>query len=274
LIELLAAMLGASVLVAAMTMILVTALHQQSMTTDKEQADQLGRTVMTAVVNELHSSCTGFGTSPIQAPSSKNELLGAAEEPALGPANATNLWFISAYNDPEAGKAVIGKVFLHDIHWVETGTTTTTPKLKIGKLIDYSFTSNSSSKAPEWTFPALKATNATSTVLGTNIASSTISGLPLFSYYSYVSKSAQTSADGEFSATALSTPLTSGTKETGTTPATTGTSEETAKVTVSLTQVPHDENTSGGRTSTFTDSVVLRFSPTTDGSEVVNGPCE
>lgn len=266
LIEMLVAMLIAGIVLAALSIIFVVSLHQQSLTSDKIQSDQLGRTLMTNIVDDLHSSCTGLGTSPVQAPE------GTLTSP-LESSGPTNLWFISSYGSSESGKAVIEKVNLHDIHWTETGTSSTTPKLKLGKLIDYSFPSTSGSTAPNWTFPTLKESNATTRVIGTNVAAPSVSGIPLFRYYSYVNNTKELT-NGELNTTPLSTPLTIGTPESSGVAAKKGTAEEAAQVSITFTQAPTDNDTRNGRTSTFTDSVVLRFSPTTTGTGIESSPCE
>lgn len=265
LIEMLVAMLIAGVIMAALSMIFVTSLHQQSQASDKAQSDKLARILMTSIVEELHSGCTGLGAYSIKAPSSTSTL-GAPESP-LGEANSTNLWFVSAYDNSESAKAVIGKATLHDINWTKTATSKT--NLALGTVTDYSFASNGG-EAPNWTFPTLKVSNATARTLGTNVVVPTPAGTPLFQYYSIVNSSSS-SSNGEISTTPLSTPLTGATE---TTEVTHGTAEETAKITISFMQAPTDGDTRSGHTSALTDSVVLRFTPTTTGTGITDSPCE
>src|ERR1700759_2621871 len=69
LIELLVSMTAGTVVVAGATLVLVVALRQNTRVTDAVQADGIGRTALNQIVDELHSSCTGFGSYSIQAPS-------------------------------------------------------------------------------------------------------------------------------------------------------------------------------------------------------------
>ena len=99
LIELLVAMLSAMVVLGALLAILEFSTGQETRISDKVQADRIGRAAMARVVDELHSSCTGFGATAIQAPTStpKSPLLSS------GPAD---LWFLSAYGNASSGSAV------------------------------------------------------------------------------------------------------------------------------------------------------------------------
>lgn len=245
LIELLVAMVTGIVVVGAAFAILEVSLRQQSITADKVAADQLGRTTMTKLLDELHSGCVGSGTAPIQAPSS-------TPESPLAASGSTNLWFISAYGSPSAAHAEIEKVYLHDINWTKTGTSNT--GLELGTLNDYSF-ANSGGSAPEWVWPSLTVANATVTQLATNVVPGGSAKVPLFRFYGYES------GKEELSSTALTTPLT------------TTTSEEAAKVVITFAQASSDADTRTGRTASMSSSVIFRLSPTSEESSTGVNTC-
>lgn len=71
LIELLVSMLMATVVIGALLTILQISTKQTTLASDKVQANQLGRTAMTRIVDELRSSCLNAGFSPIQEKATK-----------------------------------------------------------------------------------------------------------------------------------------------------------------------------------------------------------
>lgn len=242
LIELLVTMLISTVVIGALFTILQFTTTQEGFISDKVQADQLGRTAMTNIIDELHSSCTGV--TPIRAPS---------ETPAspLLSSGPLNLWFTSTYGDSESGANSLTSVVEHDINWKETKVSS---GKKLGTLTDYEFKSESTSKYPEWKFPFPKISNATATkILATNVIPPEINGEPtIFQYYQYESGKLAVFPPSKL-------------------PLTAATAEEVAKVTIGFTQAPSDEDIQLSRTVNFSDSVVLRIDPTETTSE---GPCE
>jgi hypothetical protein len=242
LIELLVTMLVSFVVVGALFTILEVTTHQEGLITDKVQADQIGRTTMNNIIDELHSSCTGV--TPIQAPKSTP----AAPLLSSGP---LNLWFISAYGDSESGANSLTSVVEHDINWTKTKEVS---GKKLGTLTDYEFKSESTSKYPEWKFPSPSISTATTTkILAKNVIPPEINGeSTIFQYYQY--------ENGKLTVIP-STSL----------PLSTTTAEEVAKVTIGFTQAPTDEDIQLSRTVNFSDSAVLRIDPTETSSE---GPCE
>jgi Tfp pilus assembly protein PilW len=234
LIELLVAMLSSIVVIGALYAILIVTLHQETLTTDKVQADQLGRTAMTKIVEELHSSCTGFGATAIQAPST------TVSSP-LAASGSFNLWFLSAYGDTGSGNASLPEVTEHDINWTSTGTSST--GLPLGKLTDYSFASTGGT-SPKWTFPALSIANAKATLLATNVIPLQVSGAStaIFQYYKY-NNTSTSSTFGQLEALATSE-----------IPLVAATAEKVAKITISFTQAP--------------------TGPSETGSGADNSPCE
>jgi Tfp pilus assembly protein PilW len=251
LIELLVAILASIVVVGALMAILELSLGQQARITDRAQADQIGRSAMSKIVEQLHSACTG--TTPIQAPSS-------TPTSPLESANRVNLWFISAYGNSDSGEAELGTVTEHDIHWGETGESDT--HLKLGTLTDYAFTGTGTQT--KWTFPSFTTANAKATVIAKNVVPPLVGSSPtIFQYYKYETNSSSSNY-GKLVAMPSSEALTVETAKT------------VAKVAISFTQAPEPEagkaaDTRLDRTASLSDSVVLRLDPTSSGSE---SPCE
>jgi prepilin-type N-terminal cleavage/methylation domain-containing protein len=245
LVELLVAMLVALVVSAGALGLLEVTLHQESQITDHVRSDQIGRLAMTTIMDELHSSCTGFGATAIQGP-------GSTPTSPLASTGPLDLWFLTAYGNPSSANAVLSGVAEHEIHWAPTGTSNTGEPL--GTLTDYSFASNGGS-APNWTFPVLTIANAQPHRLASNVVAPKLAGVPtIFQYYKYSN-----------SGTAVE--LTAGELATATA------NQEVAKVTVSFTQAPDDGDTRAGRLTSLSDSAVLRFNSTVNSSLSQNTPC-
>lgn len=242
LIELLVASLMTSVILAALVALLVVTINQETRITDRVQADQLGRTAMTSMIEELQSSCTGFGGTPIQADSGN-----------------TSLWFINAFHQKSSTEAYPSKVTKHEIVWEKKGKSNTGEEF--GTITDYVYESNGGA-APDWSFPE----HATSTrVLAQDVIPAEISAKPMvFQYYKY-----KEGVLGELASSEI--PLSS------------ATAEDVAKVTITFSQASRPTKTAAepeptpdtrsGRTAPFSDSVVLRYSPTESTTEE-SKPCE
>jgi hypothetical protein len=174
LIEVMVAALTGVVVIGALFAILDVSLHQTSLLSDKVQADQVGRTGMTKLVEQLHSACIAPGFTPIQATSGPSSLV-----------------FINAYSEG----AVISRATEHQVVWNESA----------GTLTDYTYLSKieSGSEWPTFKFPALdyssatrQAANATppaGILLATNV-SAVPGNTGIFKYFQYAQKS---SAAGE-----------------------------------------------------------------------------
>jgi type II secretory pathway component PulJ len=240
LVELLVAMSLSVVIIAGLIAILVVSLRQQSRITNRVQANRTGRTTLSKAIEELHSSCTGLNTLPIQAPST-------TPTSPLAASNGSNLWFLSAYGNKTSGEAVIKEVVEHDINWVAKKTSNT--GLSLGTLTDYSFAANGG-EAPNWTFPALNPANATAKVLGNNVIAP--SSGSIFEYEKY-------NTSGELVPVAV--------------PLTTTSAKTVANVQISFTQAPESGDTRAGRTTNLSDSVLLRFASAETGTEAENTPC-
>jgi len=248
LIELLVSMLLSVVIIAGLVAILVVSLRQSSRITNQVQANRTGRVTLTKTIEELHSSCTGLKTPPIQAPS-------VTPSSPLAASNATNLWFVTAYGNKSSGEPVIKEVIEHDINWSAVKTSNT--GLSLGKLTDYSFPSNGG-EAPIWSFPAPNVANATAKVIGTNVIQPTVVPATnptgaIFQYYAY-------NTSGQLVSVAV--------------PLTTTTAKTVAKVAIAFTQAPETSDTRAGRTTALSDSVLLRFGPSETGTEAENTPCD
>jgi Tfp pilus assembly protein PilW len=243
LIELLVAMTLSIIVIGALLAILDISLRQETRISDQVQSNRTGRMVLSRVIDELHSSCTGFGTTAIQAPSTTPIA-------PLTSSNSVNLWFLSAYGNASSGNAVLTGVTQHDINWSLTETNKSGQTL--GTLTDYSFASTGGS-APNWTFPALNVSNAKATVLAKNVLPPTSGSI--FQYHTY------NTSGGLVMLTAKELPLT------------TTTAANVAKVTVGFIQAPEKGDTRSGRTASLSDSMLLRFGPSETGSEAENAPC-
>ncbi len=234
----------------ALLAILEFSTAQESRISERIQANRIGRAAMTKVIDELHSSCTGFGATAIQAP-------GTTPTAPLASLGALDLWFISAYGSPSSKQAVQTTVFEHDVHWTSTGTSNTGETL--GTVTDYVFESTKGTGpgtvAGKWEFPALTVANAKARVLAKNVIPPTVSGAnTLFQYYKFSS--------GEYIPITEKFPAAA-------------TANEIGKVAISFTQTPEGGNTTarGSRIVPFNDAVVLRFNSAEPGAEAKSEPC-
>lgn len=246
--EMLVAMLVGIVITGALLAILEFSLRQNSRISDRVQTDRTGRLVLAKITDELRSSCTGFGATAIQAPST-------TPTSPLAAGNGANLWFLSAYGNSTSGSAVITGLKQHDINWTETSQNSSGERL--GTLTDYSFTGSGSS--PSWTFPSLTTANATATVLAKNVIPPS-KGTTVFHYYKYDTSSTSSTYGELIELSSSELPLT------------TTTAKTVAKVSITFTQAPESKDTRAGHTTTFAGgSVVLRFTPLESAGE--SGVC-
>lgn len=252
LIELLVAMALSIIVLLALLAILEFSVGQETRISDRVQADRTGRLAMTTMVNELHSSCTGFGTTAIQAPAS-------TPTSPLASSGSYDLWFLSAYGNASSGKALLTSVTEHDINWTKTSTSKA-GSLPLGTLTDYSFASTGGS-SPNWEFPALTVANAKKSVLATNLIPVQVAKVsqPIFHYFKFTTPESGTLVE---------------LKPEGVIIPTAATANEVVKVTIAFEQAANDGNTAKGYTPVaFNDSVVLRFNPAETGPEAEDQPC-
>ena len=170
LIETLVAIVTGLVVMGALFMILEVSLRQSARITDRVQADQLGRTAMTKIVDELHSACLAREFAPIRAESS-----------------GTVLRFRNAYSEEPVINAVEPKpeAFEQKIEW------------KGETLRDSTYPSNGG-EWPNFTFSPTPKT----TVIATNVTPT--GSTPIFRYYKYATESSSGLETGVSTLTPLS----------------------------------------------------------------------
>jgi hypothetical protein len=247
LLEMLVAMASAAIIMIAMVGLLEFTTSQASRISERVQSDRIGRLAMTRVIEELHSSCVGFGSQAIQGPS-------ATPSSPLETTGPTNLWYISAYGSSTSKSAVEKTVYLHDISWAEEAA-----KNGQGTLTDYSFESVAGSgpgtTSGNWEFPKLEEKLSKKRVLATKVTPVTISGTKtVFQYYTL------SSSTGGFTQLTEKIPAEAS-------------ASKIAKVTISFTQAPESGTTKLGRGVAFNDTVVLRLNPTETGEGAKDETC-
>ncbi len=160
LIEVLVAMISGTVVVGALVVILQVTANQTARIRETSQANQLGRTTMTNIVDELHSACLGVGFVPVQSASTEQKLR-----------------FITGYS--ESAVVPSSAVAEHEIVWNEAAQT----------LTDTSYAATSG-EGTSFVFPA----SATSTRrIGEKITKGQGS-TPVFRYYKYATTGASSSS--------------------------------------------------------------------------------
>lgn len=252
LIELLVATVAGIVVILALFATLEFSSKQEARITERVQAQRLGRDAMASIVNELHSACVGFDATAIQAPST-------TPTSPLAELGATDLWFISSYGSTSSAKAVIEKVYEHDIHWESTGKSKTGET--VGTLTDYSFASTAgsgpASKSGKWEFPTLSTANAKKRVLAQNVIPMTISAKStLFQYFKF-----STPTSGELTQITEKIP-------------TAATENQIVKVGINFTSTSEYGNTAKGYgMSPFSEAVVFRLNASETSAEATNEPC-
>jgi type II secretory pathway pseudopilin PulG len=240
LIELLVAVTMGMVVCLALFSILDFATKQEARITDVADANQLGRTAMTKLVDELHSAC-----------------ISAEFRPILEKSSETELWFVNAYSK----EAIIEseQAFRHDIVWNEKNET----------LTDKIYASTGGSW-PNFTFPLTTSTPTKTVLLASKVSQSEAGGkkLPIFQYYAYTTKGTSGGEAGlsTLSTEALKVPLTEKTAPTA------------AAVLIRFNTSP-SENVSkvhngGDLSASLSDQVTLAFSAPHSESTTVDGPCQ
>jgi prepilin-type N-terminal cleavage/methylation domain-containing protein len=264
LIELLVAMLTSVVVTGALFAILNISMRETSLVSDKVQANQLGRTAMTRVVDELHSACLATGFRPIKEGSSESELR-----------------FVNAYgseavipNAKEAeAKSLTGVgVFEHQIVWSPSAKT----------LTDYTYKSTSGegaeAKFPEITTSHANASPSSGVLLASNVTQTpaTPTATPIFQYYKYATTSAssETTPDGtltEIEKTHL--PLKAET-EAGSPTEKENSANQAASVLVSFRAAPIDGKTERDQYIDLSNQVTLAFDAPNAETPIQDSPCE
>lgn len=175
LVELLVAMLAATVVMLGIFQLVDISSRDSARVTRRVEADQTARPVLTRIIDELHSACVAPGATPVRAGSGDVS-------------NDRTITFVT-----QTGSAVSPNPDKHVITFDPSART----------LVENTYPYASGS-APNWTFSS----TASSRTLLTNVSQATIGGstVDVFRYYAY--------SNGQISSTQLSTPLTTATAAT------------------------------------------------------------
>jgi prepilin-type N-terminal cleavage/methylation domain-containing protein len=240
LIEVLVALVAATVVAGALFAILNFSSAETANLTDRVQADQLGNQAMTSIVDELHSACLSPAFVPIQENSNEHELI-----------------FINA-NSKEAEIGSTSKateVHKHKIKWESAA----------GTLVDYAYSATGGTW-PTFSFSETEAT-LTKTLLASHVSQT--GSTPIFQYFSYATASNQSESTPEstLNTTALTVPL-SGT-----------TAKEASSVLINFSTAPTGAATTIGPTATDrtiaqTDQVTFAFSIPNPETPIHDSPCQ
>jgi Tfp pilus assembly protein PilW len=241
LIETLVALVtGLAVLGAAFTVLEVT-LHQSSRLSDYAQANQLGRTAMTRIVDELHSACIAPAFKPVQEGSGESKLV-----------------FVNAYSE----KTEIGvgeKTRKDEIVWNEKE-----------KWLTDSVYRSSGGAWPEFTF-AGEATPKAGTRIGETISRAELesNGVkekpPIFRYFQYATKASTVASEP------LSTLMEVKPPEKGFSKAE---AEKVAGVQVSFQTGPTSGNRATDRSVDLTSQVTFAFAAARSEATIQDAPCQ
>ncbi len=260
LMETLVAMLAGMIVISALLTILEFSLSENGRLNNRVHATQIGRGAMTKIVDELHSSCTGYAVAGIAGP---KETPGSP----LSFTGPTNLWFISSYGSKTSGSAKIEGVAEHDINWTKTSTSKTGQQL--GTLTDYAFASSSGDSINGWTFPALTTANAKATVLAKYVIAPQISGAStIFQYYRYETAAASESFGKLVAFSSGELPVSQASAA-----AAQEAAEDVARIEINFTQAAEATDTRSDTTANFANAVLLRFEPTETTAESKNEVC-
>jgi prepilin-type N-terminal cleavage/methylation domain-containing protein len=253
LIEMLVSLGAAAVIIAAVVLILDFSKTQETRISDHVAADQIGRSSVERILEELRSSCVG-GMPPIQGPIAA--LGGGTPASPLEKLNGKNLWFVSTFATTDRESATLPHGYLHDIQWEESKTRSSTGE-KVGTLTDYMF-ENTKGELPgtKWEFKS-SLTPATATrqiVLATNVTPPE-NGTTLFRYYRYDT----TTTDPAYGQLVEL-------KSTELPPTTEEAEGKIAQVRIEYQQAPESvrgqpANTQAGHTTLVSGTAVLRFTP-------------
>lgn len=165
LIELLVAMVAGIVVIGALYTILEVSLVQSTKVANETYASQLGRTVMTKVVDELHNACISSEFTPVQ-----------STEKAGEKSTGTKLIFINTYSKEPV--PAVKEAYKHEMVWTaESGSTTR------GTLTD------NVRQGATGTWPTvLTWGTATKELVGTRIS---LVNSKIFTYYKYGTSSSE-----------------------------------------------------------------------------------
>ena len=244
LMEALVALATSVVVIGALFTILEVSLTQSVRLSDVAQANQLGRTTMNHIVDELHSTCLAQGFAPVQEKSSEDEPI-----------------FVDGYGEgAEVANVGTGATGVREdkIVWSPTAET----------LTDYTYYATGGSASAGYTF-ASSASPAAGTRIGEHISQLVEGGAkaPIFKYYDYktTAGTSTTAASSQLNETTL-------TPEGKTLSA--ATAESVASVVVSFQSAPIDNRGSLGRSAGLTSQATFAFSAPSVEAASADGPCE
>lgn len=239
LIELLVAMVTATVVAGALFAVLNFSTTETATLSDKIQADQLGRIAMNKITDELHSACLAPSYQPVQKESTE-----------------TKLRFITAYTE----EAEIKQAEIHEIVWNKaTATLTDYHEKNTGGTSPGTFTFPEPSKTP---------TKENTSVLATQVTE-TEAKAPIFQYFNY----AEETSEGEKAAvsTLSTTPLPGAKTAPGLNVTEAG---EAASVMVSYNAAAADGKTTRNRSTNFTSQTTFAFSVPNSETPINDAPCQ
>ena len=247
LIEMLVATATGLIVVLALFTIMEIAVRQTSRISDTVQAETLGRSTLTRMVDELHSACIAHEFTPVQTGSTGSELR-----------------FRTGYGEGTVVEG--GHAFEHRIEWAGG------PAPASGKLIDKSYKSTGS-----WPNLVFETTTPTSSVtIGQNIyelpkpeppVRAKKEYIPVFQYEKYAAKAAETETAG------LSTlePIELTEKKPS---LTAEEAKSVAAVLVTFATAPSDNNQKLFRNAEFSDVVTFAFSAPASEATISDAPCQ
>jgi prepilin-type N-terminal cleavage/methylation domain-containing protein len=245
LIELLVAMVAGLVVMGALYTILEVSLAQSTKIANETYADQLGRTAMTKIVDELHNACMSSEVTPIQS----DEKAGEVDK-----SSATKLVFVNTISGNPVPAA--GETYKHEIVWAaEPGSTTS------GTLTDQVRAGTAG------TWPKISAWSAAKEEqLATHITRRVVSGTtkPIFTYFKYAATSSE--ASGALEEISLA-------KETGE-ELSEKSATETAAVEVNFNAGATNANSSLERSIALSDRVTFAFSAPNQETPIKDAPCQ
>jgi prepilin-type N-terminal cleavage/methylation domain-containing protein len=250
LIEVLIAMITGLIVTGALFSVLEFSIHQTTRLSDITQANQLGRTTMTHIVDELHSACISAGFAPIQATSTE-----------------TSLVFVSGYSSEAEVPSVFGE---------KGGVRKDEIEFKEGKMWDTSYPATGSEGESKYTWGT-----PTKTLIGENISQSVEpsgkkEAIPVFKYFAYATKSSTGTAEAT-STLEEAKSLTKGGEKIGTEGA-----KSAASVLISFNTATSDKNVLLGgsskvnsdRSADLSSQVTFAFSAPSSEATIEAGPCE
>jgi type II secretory pathway pseudopilin PulG len=172
LIELMIGMMTGIIVTGVLFSVLIFSVNETTRLSDVTQANQLGRTTMTHIVDELHSACLSSQFKPVQESSTTSRLV-----------------FVTGYSEEAEIPSVAtvnGGVRKEEIEW----------NAKEEKLWDSSYAGAGTNSKGEYTF----ATTPTKVLIGENITRSVEpsgkkEAIPIFKYFAYATKASKGTAE-------------------------------------------------------------------------------